>query len=96
MLNPDPYSHATESRMSKPASRMPSVMRSCVLDPANARRCPPGLRTRRHSSQTATGGTKPSHSWPMKPRAEGRYSRFPVTHWVMVSATWAGVVLERP
>ena len=71
-------------------------MRSCVRDPANASKCPPGLRTRRHSSQTATGGTKPSHSWPMKPRPVGRYSRSPDTQRVIVSATWAGVVLDRP
>ena len=84
------------SLISKPARRMLSVMRSWVRDPANARRCPPGLRTRRHSSQTATGGTNASHDAPMKPRPVGRYSRSPDTHRVIVSATWAGVVLDRP
>ena len=70
--NPLPYSHATESRMSNPASRSPSVIRSTVRDPANARTCPPGLSTRRQSSQTATGGTNASHALPMKPEPPGR------------------------
>ena len=44
--NPDPYTHAIISRISKPASSMRTHIRCCVRVPANARRCPPGFRTR--------------------------------------------------
>src|SRR5699024_678359 len=96
LLNPVPYSHATESRISNPASLSPSVMRSMVRVPANARMWPPGLSTRMASSQTATGGTNASQAFPMNPFPVGRYSRSPDTHLTMVSATWSGVVLDNP
>src|SRR5699024_428603 len=69
--NPDPYSHARLSRISNPARRIDSPMRSWVRDPANTTMCPPGLRTRMHSSHTAGGGTNASHDLPMKPRPVG-------------------------
>ncbi len=44
-----PYSHAIESRTSNPASSTAHASRCQVRVPPNARRCPPGLRTRRAS-----------------------------------------------
>src|SRR5699024_1386136 len=94
--NPDPYSHARESRISNPARRIDSPMRSWVRDPANTTMCPPGLRTRMHSSHTAGGGTNASHDLPMKPRPVGTWFRSPLAHFVMVSATEPGSVFDSP
>ncbi|SIE77251.1 Uncharacterised protein [Mycobacteroides abscessus subsp. abscessus] len=47
--NPEPYSQAMLSRISKPASSIAAASRCQVRDPPNASRWPPGLRMRRHS-----------------------------------------------
>src|SRR5699024_10674509 len=70
---------------------------SCVRAPANTAICPPGLRTRIHSSHTAGGGTNESQSLPMNPpRLAGTASVSPVTHAASTSATCAGLVFDRP
>src|SRR5699024_12032278 len=64
---PLPYTQPNVSRISSPARRILSPIRSCVRAPAKTAICPPGFNTRIHSSHTAGGGTKLSQSFPMKP-----------------------------
>src|SRR6516225_6766566 len=68
------------SRISNPASRMDSPIRSWVRGAANASSHEPGFSTRYTSSQAPGGGTKASHPRPMNPLPSGTCSRSPASH----------------
>src|SRR5699024_3878039 len=92
-----PYTQPNVSRISNPARRILSPIKSCVRAPANTAMCPPGFNTRMHSSHTAGGGTNESQSLPMKPpRLAGTDTVSPVTHALSTSATCCGLVFDRP
>src|SRR5699024_9427088 len=94
---PLPYTQPNVSLISNPASLILSPIKSCVRAPANTAICPPGLRTRIHSSHTAGGGTKLSQSLPMNPpRLAGTDTVSPVTQAFNTSATCCGLVLLSP
>jgi hypothetical protein len=82
--------------ISNPARRTDRPMRSTVRVPAKHSRCPPGLRTRRHSSHTAGGGTNPSQARPMKPFWSGTCSRSPEHHAVMAATIVVGLCSASP
>src|SRR5699024_669260 len=71
LLNPVPYSHATESRISNPASSIATASLCHVRVPPKASRCPPGFRTRKHSSAQSLPGGNASHLAPINPNPYG-------------------------
>src|SRR5690606_17682321 len=85
--NPDPYSHAIESRISNPASSIPDCSRCHVREPPNASRCPPGFNTRRHSvahsvhHDSNSAGVNRSQPLPMNSSAYGGSVTTASTDW---------------
>ena len=69
--NPDPYSHMMLSRISNPASSIATAKRCQVRVPPKASRCPPGFRTRKHSSAQYLPGGNASHFAPINPNPYG-------------------------
>ena len=64
---PEKYNHSITSRISNPANRSETVIKSCVRVPANTSAWPLGFSTRQTSRQIAGPGTNESHVLPINP-----------------------------